>query len=198
MLNYLHEKMVFSHRVAVLGKQLAELLPEGSSVLDIGCGDGSIAQSICARRPDLEVRGIDVLIRPELQFPVLPFDGEHIPLQADAVDYAMFVDVLHHTENPTSLLQEAGRVARRGFLIKDHLCENRFAHAVLRFMDWVGNRAHGVALPYNYQSRRAWNEMRTALHMEETDRRERLNLYGPVAGLLFDRELHFVARWEFQ
>ena len=36
---------------------------ELSTVLDVGCGDGSLAKLIRDRRPDVQVRGIDVLVR---------------------------------------------------------------------------------------------------------------------------------------
>ena len=37
----------------------------GETVLDVGCGDGSIAQAIMALKPQLNFQGIDVLLRPQ-------------------------------------------------------------------------------------------------------------------------------------
>ena len=55
----------------------------------------------------------------------------------------MFVDVLHHTDDPMVLLREAGRVASGFVLIKDHTQNGILAGRRLRFMDWVGNARHG-------------------------------------------------------
>ena len=57
---------------------------------------------------------------------------------------------------PTVLLREAARVARQGVVIKDHTRDGILAGPILRFMDFVGNAHHGVALPYNYWPRRCW------------------------------------------
>ena len=63
-------------------------------------------------------------------------------------DVVMFVDVLHHTDDPLLLLQEAQRVGKI-ILVKDHFRKGFLAGPTLRFMDWVGNAHHGVVLPYN-------------------------------------------------
>jgi hypothetical protein len=78
--------------------------------------------------------------------------------------------------------------------MKDHRTARPLAHLTLRFMDWVGNKPHGVALPYNYWSeaqwRQAWSELQLQVEAFET----RLDLYPGPAKLLFENGLHFVAR----
>ncbi len=68
----------------------------------------------------------------------------------------MFIDVLHHTEDPLKLLREALRVARKGIIIKDHMVKGFLAWPTLRAVDWVGNAPYGVVLPYNYLSEDEW------------------------------------------
>ena len=83
---------------------------------------------------------------------------------------------------------------KKGQIIKDHRLSRPGAKTVLRFMDWVGNRAHGVNLPYDYWSeatwRAAWERLRLSVEHYET----RLGLYPPPARWLFESGLHFVAR----
>ena len=107
-----HANLVFGRRVRVLASQLANLLPENATVLDVGCGDGTLDSLILRSRPDLSINGIDILVRPQTHIPVVPFDGTTIPYPDGAFDVVMFVDVLHHTEDPMVLLGEAKRVAR--------------------------------------------------------------------------------------
>jgi hypothetical protein len=108
----------------------------------------------------------------------------------------MFVDVLHHTHGIQQLLAEASRVSRRFVLIKDHLAESRLDFKTLQFMDWIGNRPHGVVLPYNYQSRAQWNGYFSAVGLTVRDWQDRIALYPPPFGALFGRRLHFVALLE--
>ena len=74
-----------------------------------------------ADHPMLEIRGIDVLVRETTYIPVDPFDGGTLPCGDAGVDVVMFIDVLHHTEDPMRLLREGVRAARKAIVIKDHL-----------------------------------------------------------------------------
>jgi SAM-dependent methyltransferase len=188
----LHNKLVWNRRVEVLASWFAELLPPGGRVLDVGCGDGLISAVVQAKRPDISVQGIDVLARAQRHIPVEMFDGLHLPFANSSFDVVMFSDVLHHTVDPTILLQEARRVASRHVLIKDHYREGFAASTRLRFMDWVGNARFGVALPYNYwrelQWRAAWQEVGLQPERMET----KLNLYPKPADWIFGAKLHFI------
>ena len=124
---------------------------------DVGSGDGQIMAFIAERRPDLTIRGLEVRPRERSPIPVDRFDGRRIPFDDASFDVVTFVDVLHHTDDPMELLRESRRVARRAILIKDHTREGLLARETLRFMDWVGNRPHGVRLPYNYWSEARWS-----------------------------------------
>ena len=114
------------------------------------------AHTVRQRRPDIDIKGIDVLVREQTHVLVEAFDGKNIPHDDASFDFVMFVDVLHHSDDPLHLLGEAVRVARQSLLIKDHLLTGFLAGPTLRLMDEVGNRRHGVALPYNYWTRQQW------------------------------------------
>lgn len=189
-----HQALVYGRRVRVLARHVGELLPEAADVLDVGAGDGRIDALLLERRPDLRIRGVDVLIRPQSFIDVLPFDGRTLPLPDAAVDAVLFVDVLHHTTEPQRLLGEAARVTRRWIVLKDHLRDGLLAAPTLRFMDWFGNARHGVALPYHYWRERQWLEAFEAVALDVDVWRTSLGLYPWPASLLFERRLHFIAR----
>lgn len=184
---------MFQRRVTVLAERLAPLLPEGARVLDIGAGDGTIAALLLQHRPDVEIVGVDVLVRPDTQIPVTEFDGVRLPFDDGSFDAALLVDVVHHASEPETLLREARRVVRNRVLVKDHTVRGPLARTTLAFMDRVGNRRHGVALPYAYLTKAEWDDVlgRAGLAIESWD--TRLGLYPFPASLLFDRSLHFVA-----
>ncbi len=194
LLAELHGALVFDRRTRVLSERLAALLPENARVLDVGCGDGLIDHLIAERRPDVTITGVDLIVRPETHIPVTPFDGQRIPFDAGAFDVVMFVDVLHHTEDPEILLAEARRVANRAVVLKDHTRDGLLAGPTLRFMDWVGNAPHGIPLPYNYWPERRWREAFAELGLTPEVWLNNLGLYAAPANWLFDRSLHFIAR----
>jgi SAM-dependent methyltransferase len=189
-----HQKLVFSRRVHVLARAIADALPENARILDIGCGSGNLAAAIMELKPSISIQGIDVLVRPETAIPVRHYDGETIPWPDGSFDYALFVDVLHHTDDPAHLLAEAKRVSKHGIVIKDHFRDGVLADQTLRFMDWFGNAQHGVRLPYNYLSSAEWHRIWGDLGLSVERLSERLGLYAPPFTWLFDRRLHFVAR----
>lgn len=193
-LGRLHGRYVGQQRVQVLGDRIATLLPPGATLLDVGCGDGDLARQIAELRPDVSIRGVDVLVRPTTYIPVEPFDGQRLPAADCSVDVVLAVDVLHHTDNPLTLLAEAARVARKGIVIKDHLSDAPLAGHTLRFMDWVGNAPHGVRLPYNYWPRPRWHAAFEALGLVIEEWHETLGLYPRPASWLFERRLHFLTR----
>ena len=190
----IHSYFVHNRRSVVLSRHLANLLPESSSILDVGCGDGLISRMILEARPDLHLHGIDVLIRENTHFPIKQYDGSYIPYGDGSFDGVMFVDVLHHTEDPVRLLREASRVARKTIVIKDHILNGIFADQTLRYMDRIGNRRYGINLPYNYWPKRRWLESFDSLHMDVERWIEKLDIYPWPASLVFDRSLHFIAR----
>lgn len=194
LIDQLHGGYVFKRRVRVLSSRLAPLLPPKASVLDVGCGDGTIAKLIMELRPDVKIEGIDVLVRPQTHIPVTKFDGKAIPHPSGSFDCVMFVDVLHHTDDPNVLLREAARVSRSELLLKDHNRNGICAGSVLRFMDWVGNARHNVVLPYNYWTRDQWAAAFKSLDLETLENQGHLGLYPFPASLAFERQLHFIAK----
>lgn len=205
VLKLIHGSFVMNRRVKILARHLAYLLPEQEPLkgLDVGCGSGEVAYFLQKYRPKIELEGIDVLVRETKnhreslpQIPVRQFDGENLPFPDKHFDFIMLVDVLHHTSNPLQLLDECVRVAKSFILIKDHFCNSWLDEVRLRFMDWFGNSAYGVALPYNYFSTRQWEELEIAQGLIPEIKLAKLNLYPPPVGFIFDSQLHFMARYK--
>jgi SAM-dependent methyltransferase len=186
-----HSRLVFGRRVRALVEGIDAMLPRDvASLVDVGCGDGSIGAAILARRPGLTYRGLDVMARATGTVAVEVFDGRVLPLPDRSVDAVMFVDVLHHAEDPGALLAEARRVARRCVIVKDHLADRPLATTVLSLMDWVGNRPHGVTMTWEYWGHRRWGEAWRAAGLRPARVEHRLGLYAPPLRPLFEWGLH--------
>ena len=189
-----HNNLVYRRRTEILAARIGELIPNAATVLDVGTGDGRIASLLKSRRPDVQVEGLDVLLRNQTCIPVHWFDGRSIQCNDQSVDVLTLIDVLHHSHDAKKLMAEAARVARKFVIVKDHLAENALDHATLTFMDWFGNAPHGVALRYNYFSRRTWLEMFSASGLQVTIFEDDLSLYPRPANYIFGRRMHFIAQ----
>jgi SAM-dependent methyltransferase len=194
LLGRLHGGLVLGRRVVVLAERLAGLVPPEAKLLDLGCGDGRVSAAIRTARPDVDVRGADLLVREGTPIPVDRIEGERLPYESGSFDVVMMVDVLHHTTDPTSVLREASRVSRGFVLLKDHLSDPWLATVRLRLMDFAGNAHHGVALTYNYWKRDRWRAAFVEARLTEEIWIERLALYPWPVASLFGDGLHFVAR----
>lgn len=194
LIEQIHGNYIHGRRVESLKRGLLSVLPSSGKLLDIGCGDGLLASRIAAERTELSIEGIDVLVREDTHIPVTAFDGQRFPYADNSFDAVMFVDVLHHTDNPQQLLAEAKRVSRECIVLKDHNCNGLLAHSTLRFMDRVGNQRFGVELPYNYLSRQQWQTLFQNVGLSETEYLAHIDLYPLLLKPFFERQLHFINR----
>lgn len=110
----LHSGFVLSLR----NKRLAELIvcllpPEPLTGLDIGCGSGAVAKLVQELHPGTSLEGTDLLSRPDALIPVIQTDGKSLPYADASFDFALLIDVLHHSLEPDLILQEALRVSSK-------------------------------------------------------------------------------------
>lgn len=145
------KEWVLERRARILAGHLAALIPHGGHVLDVANGDSKVDRFISSPQPYVKIQGINIWARPLTSFPVRRFDGKSTPFGEQCFDVLHFVDALQHIPDQPVQLGEAKRVGQ-AILIKDHYQEGYWP-SQLRFMGWVGNARHGVALPYNDWSR---------------------------------------------
>ena len=186
-----HRKVVMGRRVRQISRNISDLIPGNVlSVLDVGAGTGEMAQAIQSIRPELTFSGVNVYIRPKTFIPVFKYDGAVLPFEDNSFDAIIIVDVLHHCTDPVSVLKECARVSKRWVIIKDHVSDSALDSKILAFMDWVGNRAHGVVLAYNYLSTSDWCTIFNKTGLKLVRDVKRLNLYPYPFDIIFGGSLH--------
>lgn len=104
------------------------------SVLEVGCGDGSVLVELARRGCGPDVVGVEISQsavalaqgHPEVTRAEV-FDGVTLPFGADAFDLVLATHVLEHVEDPSGLLREMTRVARRFVVVEVPLEDNLLA-----------------------------------------------------------------------
>lgn len=114
---------------------LLALLPRESIVADIGCGTGNIAEQVSpwvsrviavdSSEPMLDAARRRLGDRSNIDF--VHATGESLPLESSSVDIAIAALVLHHIEEPLTLLREMARItkAHGRVMLIDMLDHNR-------------------------------------------------------------------------
>lgn len=91
--------------------EVARLIPHGSCVLDVGCGNGYVAHHLSAIL-DAAVVGIDLGDTTEAPIDYRPFNGAHFPVDDHSFDAIVLCYVLHHAQNLDVVMGELRRVLR--------------------------------------------------------------------------------------
>jgi SAM-dependent methyltransferase len=139
-----------------IARYVAGLCEDNSLILDLGCGDGSIAHMIKEINPTLKIVGIDIYCHRKAKISVTAFDGKTIPSPDNNYDIVMAIDVLHHTDDILGMLTEMRRVTGRHLIIKDCQTEGWFSKMVVSVGDFVSNSPFGVKCAYNYPTPKQW------------------------------------------
>jgi SAM-dependent methyltransferase len=157
-----HHHRVRLPRTERVARAIAAQIGPARSLLDIGCGEGSVALAIAARIGAERVAGVDVKVQPGVPIEAFTYDGLHLPFPDGTFEAVVISDVLHHCQDPVAVLREALRVADRVVAIKDHFRFGPVSEKLLLWMDQVGNAAHDIHVRGTYFGPREWAEMVTA------------------------------------
>lgn len=103
-------------------RRIAELIPQGASVLDVGCADGALLAHLRDTR-QVDGRGIEIdpdrVARAVAQgLSVLQGDAMHDldSFPSQSVDYAVLSETLQAMQRPAQVLRELVRIGRRAIV----------------------------------------------------------------------------------
>ncbi len=130
---------------------IASLVPQGSRVLDLGCGDGALLAHLRDERGcsgyGIEIADANVLacVRRGVQVIQLNLE-EGLALFGDSTfDVVLQLDTLQHVRNTRDLLRETARVGRIGIVSFPN-----FAHWPNRLRVAAGRMPISRTLPYRW------------------------------------------------
>ena len=109
-------------RIRVDLQQVADLVPAGSRVLDVGCGDGTLLAYL-TRFKQVDGRGLELSmarVRAAVSqgLPVIQgnLETDLTDYPAGAFDYVILSQTLQATHNPRAVMEELLRVGRRAIV----------------------------------------------------------------------------------
>ncbi|ROP49734.1 methyltransferase family protein [Rathayibacter sp. PhB185] len=170
-----HESVLRSHRWRTVENSAAYLLPHlapGVSILDVGCGPGTITVDLAERVAPGRVLGVDASAEVIAQAAALDSPAEFavadayaLPFADDSFDVVHAHQVLQHLTRPIDALREWGRVGRL---------------VAARDVDYAGVLIH----PFT-EGLQAWAALYQRVHRAsagEPDAGRRLKAWARVAG----------------
>src|SRR5260370_3656103 len=94
-----------------MAKEIARVIPRGSEVLDVGCGNGFIAHHLSALL-GTSIVGIDLGNSAAAAIDYRRYDGAHFPFMDESLDAVLLCYVLHHAHDVRVVLNEIRRGPR--------------------------------------------------------------------------------------
>ena len=103
-------------------QQCKPFIERDSRMLDLGCGSGLVSKEF-SEFFESEVVGVDVVDRRVVPVPFKKISGNILPFSDKVFDYVLIAYVLHHCQDPVSVLKEAKRVVNGKILVYEDLPE---------------------------------------------------------------------------
>lgn len=151
---------VLGERSEKVYEQIEPYIGKNSTVLDIGCGDGKIGYIISLEK-NSEVELLDVKDYNKTPLPLEIYDGTVIPRQSNSFDHVLLLTVLHHTDDPVTVMKQALRVAKKNVIVIESVYFEKipFHKGVNKTLDWFYSRVLNdpeINVPFNFLTPTAW------------------------------------------
>jgi SAM-dependent methyltransferase len=146
----------------------------GTSLLDIGCGNGLIARACADRFKNVLLLDVVSYVDKDNRLPFLKYsEGRALELPRP-YDTVLLLTVLHHSLDPIFLLRQAWQFTRRRLIVIEsvfgntdagpankyalagHSIDEQLGYAV--YVDWLYNRVlhDDIPVPYNFTTPDRW------------------------------------------
>jgi len=137
--------------------EIARVIPRGSEVLDVGCGNGFIAHHLSAMLGTSTV-GIDLETRSTAPIDYRKYDGVKFPFAERSFDAILLCYVLHHAQDVRVVLNEMRRALREGgiAIVYEDIPQTVWDRGVC----WIHNQQwRGRTGPCTFRRESAWRSL---------------------------------------
>ena len=135
----------------LLAQTIAELVPYGSRVLDLGCGDGALLSFLQTEHGcsgygvEIDDANVAACVKRGVQVIQLNLEQGLRLFEDQSFDVVLQIDTLQHLRNAETMLQETLRVARMGIITFPN-----FGHWFNRWSVLCGRMPVTPQLPYEW------------------------------------------------
>ena len=132
-------------------ESIARLVPPGSRVLDLGCGDGALLAHLQTQRGctgygvEIDDAKVQACLKRGVSVLQLNLEDGLTMFGDDAFDVVLQIDTLQHLRNAETMLRETARVGRTGIVAFPN-----FAHWPNRLAVLLGRMPVTRRLPYQW------------------------------------------------
>ena len=156
------DQWVQDYRAEWSYKKLVQWVRPGEQVLNLGAGDCRL-DLLLKKRMGCELIPVDVKNHNATTLPVTFYDGKTLPFPDQSVDVVLLLWVLHHAEDPVTVLSEAHRVACQAVIVFEDRNESVTDRIIFRgfhrFLRW----SQGFSLPNHEWTRDRWSRLATTV-----------------------------------
>jgi ubiquinone/menaquinone biosynthesis C-methylase UbiE len=153
-----------------LANALLPMLTNKGKILDFGCGNGYLAETLLNGISGIEVIGVDVIKDQNLDERILKNTrfsfqiinaNEPLPYLAESFDISIACASMHHTKNPEWYLTELKRITKKNghIILVEEMYLNALDKIYISAQDWFFNKMKkGVPVPLQFRSLKNYME----------------------------------------
>ena len=163
-----------------------EYVSSADNLLDLGCGSGILAETI-EDRFGIKVEGVDIIDMRAVDISFRKYDGKDLSfIPDDSFDVVLISYVLHHAEDPISILKQAGRIAKKYVIIYEDMNEGVIGRAYCKLHGkCFNNLLQGNNVEAKFFTEREWRNIFKDLNLEILKVKSKPYFLNPVKRKMF-------------
>lgn len=146
-------------------EECQEFIERNSKILDVGCGSAIFSQMLKERNKNIDLWATDISDRRIFDIPFKVTNGKILPFSERSFDLVFLNYVLHHSQDPITLLSEAKRVSSK-IIIYEDIPSDFFSKIYCFFHGFFFSLFWGKKNKINFKKFSQWQEIFKKLHLE--------------------------------